>query len=53
MTFVSNTSKNEYILEDGTIAPSVEEHLVLVIIMDSRLNSHSHLQNYPKRSQIN
>ena len=35
MTFGWNTTKNEFVLEDGTIVPSAEEHVVLGITIDS------------------
>ena len=42
MAFGLNTTKNEFVLEDGTIAPSPEEHVVLGIIINSRLTFYSH-----------
>ena len=36
MTFGLNTTKHESVLEDGTIVPSAEEHVVLGITFDSR-----------------
>ena len=44
MTFALNTTKNEFVLEDGTIAPSAEEHVVLGITIDSHLTFYSHLR---------
>ena len=35
MTFGLNTTKNEFVLEDGKIVPSVEEHVLLGITIDS------------------
>ena len=35
MNFGWNTTKNEFVLLDGTIVPSAEEHVVLGIIIDS------------------
>ena len=43
MTLGLNTTKNKFVLEDGTIAPSTEEHVVLRITIDSRLTFYSHL----------
>ena len=48
MTFGLNTTKNEFVFEDGTIVPSAEEHVVLGIIIDSRLTVHSHLKQLCK-----
>ena len=44
MTFGSNTTKNEFFFEDGTIVTSAEEHVVLGITIDSRLTFYSHLK---------
>ena len=49
MIFGLNTTKNEFVLEDGAIAPSVEEHVVLEITIDSRLALYSHLTQFCKR----
>ena len=38
MTFGLNTSKNEFVLEDGTIIPSAKKHVVLEILINFRLN---------------
>ena len=38
MTFGMNNSKHEFVLEDGTIVPSAEKHVVLEILMNSCLN---------------
>ena len=40
--------QNESVLEDGTIVPSAEEHVVLGIIIDSRLTFYSHLKQLCK-----
>ena len=45
-TFGLNASKNEFVLEDDTILPSAEEHVVLGITMDFRLTFHSHLKQF-------
>ena len=37
MTFGLNTTKNEFVLEDGTIVSSAEDHLVLGITINSPL----------------
>ena len=37
MTFGLNNTKNEFVLEDGAIVPSAEEHVVLGITIDSRM----------------
>ena len=37
MTFGSNTAKNGFVLEDGIFVPSIEEHVVLGITIDSQL----------------
>ena len=42
-TFGLNTTKNEFILEDGTIVTSAKEHEVLGITIDPRLNFNFHL----------
>ena len=44
MTFGLNTTKNEFVLEDGTIVPSAKEYVVLGITIDSRLTFYSHLK---------
>ena len=44
MNFGLNTSKNEFVLEDGTIIPSSEKHVVLGITIDSRLTLYFLLQ---------
>ena len=48
MTFGFNTTKNEFDLEDGTIVPSAEEHVVLGITIDSRWKFYSHLKELCK-----
>ena len=48
MTFSLNTTKNEFVLEDGAIA-STEEHVVLGITIDSRLTFFSHLKQLCKK----
>ena len=37
MNFGLNTTRNEFVLEDGTIIPSSEKHVVLGITINSRL----------------
>ena len=49
MTFGSNTTKNEFVFENGTIVPSAEEHLVLGITTYSRLTLYSHLKKLCKK----
>ena len=49
MTFGSNKTKNEFVLQDVTIVPSVEEHVVLGITIDSRL-TFSHLKQLCKKA---
>ena len=49
MTFGLNTTKNEFVLEDGTIVPSAEEHVVLRIAIDSHLTFYSHLKQLCKK----
>ena len=44
MTFGLNNTKNEFFLEDSLILPSLEEHVVLRITIDSRLTLYSHLK---------
>ena len=44
-----NTTKNEFGLEDGTIVPLAEEHVVLGITIDSRLTFYSHLKQLCKK----
>ena len=34
MTLGLNTTKNDFVLEDGTIVPSAEEHVVLGITIN-------------------
>ena len=48
MTFVLNTTKNEFVLEDGIIVSSTEEHVVLGITIDSRLAIYSNLEQLCK-----
>ena len=48
MTLGLNTTKNEYVLEDGTIVPSAEEHVVLGMTVDSRLTFYLHLNELKK-----
>ena len=52
MTFGSIVTKNEFVLEDGTIVLS-EERVVLGIIIDSRLTFYFHLKQLCKRLQKN
>ena len=49
MTFGLNTTKNQFVFEDGTIVPSAEEHVVLGIIIDSSITVHSHLKQLCKK----
>ena len=49
MTFGMNSTKNEFVFEDGTVVPSAEEHVVLGIKIDSRLTFHSHLKQLRKK----
>ena len=44
MTFGLNTTKIGFVLEDCTVVPSVEKHVVLAITIDSRLTFYSHLK---------
>ena len=53
MTFVSNTTKKEFVFEDDTILPSVEERVVLGIKINSYLIFYSHLKQFYERWQIN
>ena len=48
-TFSSNTTKNEFVLEDGIIASSAEEFVVLRITINSRLTFYSHLKQLCKK----
>ena len=48
LTFGLNTTKHEFVLEDGTVVPSAEEHVVLWITFDSRLTIYSHLKQLSK-----
>ena len=48
MTFGSKFNNND-LLEDGTTIPSVEEHVVLGITIDSHLNFYSHLKQLCKK----
>ena len=43
-TFDLNTTKNEFVLEHGTIAPSAEGHVLLGITIDSRLTFYPHIK---------
>ena len=49
MIFGSNTTKNEFVLGDGTIVHSAKEHLVLGIITDSSLTFNSDLKQLRKK----
>ena len=49
MTFGLNTTKNEFALEDSTIVPSAEEHLVSGITSDYRLTFYTHLKQLCKK----
>ena len=48
-TFGSNTTKNEFVLEDDTIAHSGEEHLVLGITTDSLFTYYFQLKQLCKK----
>ena len=41
--------KNEFVLEDETIVPFAEEHVVLGITIDSRMIFYSHLKHLCKK----
>ena len=49
ITFELNTIKNEFVLEEGTIAPSADEHVVLGIKIYFPLTFYSHLKLLWKR----
>ena len=49
MTFGSNTTENEFVLEDGTIVPFAEEHAVLRITVYSCLTFYSLLKRLCKK----
>ena len=49
MTFGLNTTKNEFVLEDGTIDPSAEEYVALGITINCRLTFYSHLKQLYKK----
>ena len=49
MTFGLNTTKNDFVFKDGTIVPSVEEHVVLGITIDYRLTFYSHMKQLCKK----
>ena len=49
MTFGLNTTKNKFVLEDGTIVPFTEEYAVLGTTIDSRLTFYSHLKQICKK----
>ena len=49
MTFRLNTAKNEFALEDGTIVPSAEEHVVLGIAINSSSTIYCHLKQLCKK----
>ena len=44
MTFGSNTTKNEFVIEYGTIVPFAEKQVVLIIITDSCVTFYSQLK---------
>ena len=50
VTFGLNTTKNEFVFEDGTIVPSAEEHVVLGIAINPRLTFYSHLKQLFKKA---
>ena len=45
----SNTTKNKFVLDDGIIVPSGEEHIVSGITIDSRLTFYSHFKQSWKK----
>ena len=49
VTFGLNTTKNKFALEDGTIVPFAEEHVVLGVTIDPRLTFYSHFQQLCKK----
>ena len=49
ITFGSNTTKNGFVFEYGTIVPSAEEHVELGIKIDSRFTFYSHLKQLCKK----
>ena len=49
ITFGSKFNNNVLLLEDGTMIPSAEEHVVLSITIDSHLNFYSHLKQLCKK----
>ena len=49
MTSGLNTTKNDFVFKDGTIVPSVEEHVVLGITIDYRLTFYSHMKQLCKK----
>ena len=49
MTFGLSIAKNELVLEDSTIAPSAEEHVVLGITSNSCWTFYSHLKQLCKK----
>ena len=49
MTFGLSSTKNEFVLENGTIVPSAEEHVVFGITIDYSLTFHSHLKQLCKK----
>ena len=49
MTFGLSSTKNEFVLENGTIVPSAEEHVVFGITIDYRLTFYSHLKQLCKK----
>ena len=49
MTFGLNSTKNEFVLENGTIVPSAEEHVVFGITIDYSLTFYSHLKQLCKK----
>ena len=52
MTSGLKTTKNEFVLDDGTTMPSAEEHVVLGMTIDSCLTFYSHLKQLFKKVAI-
>ena len=48
MTFGWNTTKNKFVLENGTILSSAKKHVVLEMTIYSHLAFYSHLKQFSK-----